>query len=122
MGGWKGGRGGGWKEAVGAQWVWVCPIRVRIHVWSVWCSPLLAHHVAAVSCHCWCAGVKTRMHHSMTFALQYSSANTVSARLQVWEGKNAVLTGRKMIGATNPQVSIALAALLRQLQHEAISS
>lgn len=23
---------------------------------------------------------------------------------QVWEGKNAVLTGRKMIGATNPQV------------------
>lgn len=27
------------------------------------------------------------------------------AGAQVWEGKNAVLTGRKMIGATNPQVS-----------------
>jgi hypothetical protein len=24
---------------------------------------------------------------------------------QVWEGKNIVLTGRKMIGATNPQAS-----------------
>jgi hypothetical protein len=34
--------------------------------------------------------------------------------VQVWEGKNAVLTGRKMIGATNPQVSEHVAARISE--------
>lgn len=38
-------------------------------------------------------------------ACMHASHRAVSHDVQVWEGKNAVLTGRKMIGATNPQVS-----------------